>query len=85
VIYTVHVLCSDGHNSHYTGFPNNLELRLKSRDEFGNGWTIKYKSWRLVFRKDFDSKTAAREYEKWVKKGVGRECNKSLNLIQILS
>ena len=79
MIFTVYVLYSEEHNKHYTGYTNNIELRLKSHNEFGKDWTAKYRPWRLIFSKEFETKTSAREYEKWLKTGVGRDFIKSLN------
>ena len=79
MIFTVYILYSDVYDKHYTGFTNDLEMRLKSHNEFGKGWTSKYRPWHLIFRKEFDTKTSAREYEKWLKTGVGRDFIKTLN------
>jgi putative endonuclease len=79
VIFTVYVLHSIDQDKHYTGYTINLELRLKSHNEFGQDRTAKYRPWRLIFSKEFDNKTAAREYEKQLKTSVGRDLIKSLN------
>lgn len=43
MFYTVYILFSEEHNKHYTGFTSNLEVRLKSHNEFGKGWTAQYR------------------------------------------
>ena len=79
MVFTVYVLYSETNNKYYTGYTTNLEIRLKSHNEFGRGWTSKYRPWRLIFRKDFDKKSTAIEYEAWLKTGVGRDFIKTIN------
>ena len=76
--YTVYILFSAKHQLHYTGFTTNLAMRLLSHNEFGKGWTAKYRPWSLVFTKDFEIKKDAMDYEKWLKTGSGREFIKNL-------
>ena len=73
MIFTVYVLYSKVHDKHYTGFTNNLELRLKSHNEFGKGWTSKYRPWSLIFSKEFESNIEAMKFEAWLKTGAGRD------------
>ena len=76
--YIVYILFSDKYSKHYTGFTSNLEMRLKSHNEFGHDWTSKYRPWKLIYSKEFDDKKAAIEHEKWLKSGVGRDFIKTL-------
>jgi len=76
--YTVYVLYSEKYKKHYTGFTSNLENRVMSHNELGKDWTAKYRPWKLIFTKDFDSKKDAIVYEKWLKSGVGRDFIKTL-------
>jgi putative endonuclease len=76
--YTVYVLVSEKRNIHYTGFSSDVVTRLKSHNIFGKGWTARYRPWKLMFTKDFESKQEAMIYEKWLKTGVGRDFIKSL-------
>ena len=71
--YAVYVLYSDSSRKHYTGFTTDLENRLISHNELGHGWTSYYRPWRLIFQKDFETKTEAKDYEKWLKTGTGRD------------
>ncbi len=77
--YTVYVLLSEKHNIHYTGFSSDVVTRLKSHNIFGKGWTARYRPWKLIFTKDFETKQEAMIYEKWLKTGVGRDFIKSLS------
>jgi putative endonuclease len=78
MFYTVYILFSEEHNKHYTGFTSNMELRLRSHNEFGKGWTARYRPWKIIYRKEFTSKKEAMDYERWLKSGLGRDFIKSL-------
>ena len=81
MVYTVYILYSEIFQKYYTGYTSNLEMRLKSHNEFGKGWTSKYRPWRLVFSKEFETKKVALEYEAWLKTGVGRDFIKSIKIV----
>ena len=49
-----------------------------SHNELGKDWTAKYRPWRLIFSKVFESKEEALKYEKWLKTGTGRDYIKTL-------
>ena len=76
--FTVYILFSDHSGKHYTGYSSNVPLRLKSHNEFGKGWTVRYRPWRLIYTKEFENKTEAMAYEKWLKTGAGRNFIKLL-------
>ncbi|WP_336516834.1 GIY-YIG nuclease family protein [Pollutibacter soli] len=76
--YTVYVLYSALANRHYTGFTSDLEMRLKSHNEFGKDWTCKFRPWVIIHNKEFADKTEAIRYEKWLKSGAGRDFIKTL-------
>jgi hypothetical protein len=46
-------------------------MRLKSHNEFGKDWTSKYRPWKLLYKKEFETKHDALKYEKWLKTGSG--------------
>jgi putative endonuclease len=77
-MFTVYVLFSESCELHYVGYTSNLEIRLKSHNEFGKGWSAKHRPWKIIHCKIFENKPDARAYEKWLKTGVGREFIKSL-------
>ena len=76
--FTVYILFSVQFNKHYTGFTSNIQARLQSHNELGNDWTAKYRPWKIIFTKDFETKTEALAYEKWLKTGAGRDFIKSI-------
>ena len=51
---------------------------MLSHNILGKDWTAKYRPWRLIFTKEFDTKVEAMKYEKWLKSGVGRSFIKTL-------
>ena len=77
-MFIVYILYSDSARKHYTGFTTNLTDRLTSHNQFGKDWTARYRPWRLIFHKNFDTKSEALLYEKWLKTGVGREFVKTI-------
>ena len=77
-MFTVYVLYSPIHQKHYTGFTSNIEQRMLSHNQFGKDWTSKYRPWNLIYSKEFEDKSDALQYEKWLKTGVGREFIKRL-------
>jgi len=77
-MFVVYILYSPGYQKHYTGFTSNLDQRLLSHNELGKDWTAKYRPWKLIFTKEFESKREAMNSEKWLKTGVGRDFIKTL-------
>ena len=76
--YTVYILFSETYKKHYTGFTSNLTERFKSHNELGNDWTSKYRPWKIIHFKEFESKAEAMKYEAWLKTGIGRDFIKLL-------
>jgi len=77
-MFYVYVLYSDLHEKHYTGYTSDLEMRIRSHNELGSGWTKKYRPWRVIYTKEFETMTYAMKYESWIKSGVGREFIRNL-------
>jgi putative endonuclease len=77
--FTVYILYSTVHNKHYTGFTSNLEQRLLSHNELGKAFTSKFRPWKLIYTKQFNSKQEALIYERWLKTGTGRDFIKTLS------
>jgi putative endonuclease len=71
--YTTYVLFSQTSGLHYIGFTSDLNQRLLSHNELGKGWTARYRPWRIIFTKEFQTKQEAMVFEKWLKTGVGRD------------
>jgi len=76
--FTVYILFSENYQKHYTGFTDNLDQRLLSHNELGKDWTSKFRPWKLMYTKQFTTKSEALFYEKWLKTGIGRDFIKTL-------
>jgi putative endonuclease len=76
--FIVYILFSKSYQKHYTGFTTNLEQRLLSHNELGDGWTVRYRPWELIFTKEFENKMEAMKFEKWLKTGAGRDFIKTI-------
>ncbi|MDD3498330.1 MAG: GIY-YIG nuclease family protein [Candidatus Moranbacteria bacterium] len=77
-MYTTYVLENLSGKS-YTGSTNNLRERLEMHNDLSSEkskfhrTTYKKGPWEVVFRKDFDTRRKALEFEKYLKTGKGRE------------
>jgi putative endonuclease len=78
MLYTVYLIYSEKHQKHYTGYTSDLPERLISHNILGHGWTSKYRPWKLIYSKEFNSKQEAVSHEKWLKTGIGRDFIKTL-------
>ena len=57
----------------YIGQTWNIQKRLQEHNEEGNGYTAKFRPWRLVYTEIVISRKEAMQREKYLKTGVGRE------------
>ncbi|MEO7265744.1 MAG: GIY-YIG nuclease family protein [Ferruginibacter sp.] len=78
MIYTVYILYSPQFKKHYTGFSSNMVERILSHNQLGKDWTAKYRPWKIIFTKEFITKSEALIFEKWLKTGIGRDFIKTL-------
>ncbi|NGF54881.1 GIY-YIG nuclease family protein [Parapedobacter sp. SGR-10] len=78
-MFTVYALYSAKYNKIYIGFTSNLNARLLSHNQLGKkGWTIRYRPWSLIYKKDFEEKERAMKHEKELKSAKGRLFIRSL-------
>jgi putative endonuclease len=76
MIFTVYAIKSSVDNRIYVGFTSNLERRIK---EHNQGKTKSTKGDKpLIYKEPIDTRQAAREREKFLKSGVGKEFLKTL-------
>ena len=73
MIYTVYILYSDKYSKTYVGFTSHLILRFHQHNEIGNGWTKRFRPWKVVYCEYFEDKKIAYQREKWLKSGQGRQ------------
>ena len=77
-MFTVYVLHSQNFNRTYTGLTNNLKRRLKEHNSKQNRTTKAYIPWKVVHKEEFETRIEAREREKYLKSGIGRDFIKSI-------
>ena len=72
--YYVYILCSESNPSRrYTGFTTELKTRLAKHNAGGNPATKPFRPWIIETAVSFRSETKAKEFEKYLKSGSGRE------------
>ena len=71
--YFVYVLRSKKDNSSYIGISKNPENRLKEHNYGDSKYTKGHRPYELVYQKECSSRMLARNREKYLKSGVGRE------------
>jgi putative endonuclease len=77
-MYTTYVL-ENPTKKRYTGSTNDLRERLEMHNNLSpekakfHRTTYKKGPWKIVFRRDFDTRRKALKFEKYLKTGSGRE------------
>jgi putative endonuclease len=69
----VYVLQSLKDGRLYVGMSENVELRLKQHNKGMTTSTKFYKPWKLLFIEEYSTRVEAREREKYLKGGSGKE------------
>ena len=73
-MFCVYVLYSELAEKIYIGFTADIENRLRSHNELSKqGWTIKFRPWKLIHTENFKEKGQAMRREKQLKSAKGRE------------
>jgi putative endonuclease len=76
--YFVYAISSEVRNYIYVGMTNNLERRISDHNYGYNKTTKPYIPFKVIYTEEFDSRIVARQKEKYLKSGVGKEFLKSL-------
>jgi putative endonuclease len=72
-MYAVYILFSLRYSKTYIGFTSNLIQRFHSHNCLGNeGWTIRYRPWKVIHVEIFEDKMEALHREQYLKSGPGR-------------
>ncbi len=71
--FFVYVLKSEKDGRLYKGFTNNLDRRLLEHNKGQNRSTKGYLPWKLVHKEEFATLAEARNREKFLKTGQGRD------------
>ncbi len=77
-MYYTYAIKSLSRNYIYVGLTDNLERRFDEHQEGKNKSTKAYRPFKLIHSEIHDTRIAAREKEKYLKSGVGKEFLKSL-------
>ena len=67
-----YVLQSD-EGYHYTGHTSDLKIRLVLHTLHTTHFTKKGRNWKVIYSKEFPTRSEAMKHEKWLKSGIGRE------------
>jgi len=73
MVYFTYVLRSRKDGKFYTGSTNNIDRRLKEHDRGDQKSTKSRRPFELVLKETYEIRTEAREREKYLKSGSGRE------------
>lgn len=65
--YFLYILKSETHAKYYTGISQNPHRRLEYHNTLEKGFTSRYRPWKMVFVKGYDSKNEALLIEKKIK------------------
>ena len=74
----MYVLYSEKFDRTYTGMTTDVIKRLKQHNAQHNRSTKAYVPWKIIFKEEFKTRKEAREKEKYLKTGVGRDFIKTL-------
>jgi putative endonuclease len=77
-MYFVYILKSESYNRSYIGISENLVRRLKEHNSGKTKSTKFYRPWKLFYSESFEDRIKAREREKYLKSGIGREYIKQM-------
>ncbi len=77
-MYFVYVIRCYERNYNYIGLTNNLERRFGEHNEGKNKTTKPYRPFKMVLMEQYDTRPEAREREKYLKSGIGRDYIKKI-------
>jgi putative endonuclease len=77
-MFTTYALRSERRSYIYVGLTENLDRRRAEHNRGRNKTTKPYRPFVLIFAKEFDTRAAAREEEKRLKRGIGKEFLRAL-------
>ena len=72
-MFYVYAIKSRTRNYVYVGITNNLNLRLSQHNKGQNKTTAPYKPFTLLYKEFCETRKLAREREKYLKSGIGKE------------
>ncbi len=78
-MYFVYALSSLERNYIYVGLTNNVDCRISRHNNGGNKTTKAYCPFKLIYSASFKTRLEARNQEKFLKSGCGKEFLKSID------
>ncbi len=72
-MFTTYILYSYSVDSYYIGSTSNIHDRIQRHNSGRSIYTKRGKPWTLVYQKDFDTKSAAYQYELYLKSQKSRK------------
>ena len=72
-MHAVYALQSESRNYIYVGMTTDLETRLTHHNNGYNKTTKAYRPFILIYTREFSTRTEARNHEKYLKSGSGKE------------
>ena len=78
MFYYVYAIKSIDKNYIYVGLTNNYQRRIKEHNNGKEKTTKPYKPFKLIHLEQFNTRTKARQREKYLKSGYGKEYLKNL-------
>ncbi len=73
-MYNVYLLISEKDPSKsYIGYTKDIEERVRTHNFGQSEYTLKFKPWKLLFYAAFQSSHKAKDFEKYLKSGSGKE------------
>jgi putative endonuclease len=77
-MFYVYAISSNSRKYIYVGITNNLGRRIDEHNKGYNKTTRAYRPFKLILAEEFATRTAAREREKYLKGGFGKEFLKKM-------
>ena len=78
LMYSVYIIYSEKLDKHYIGYSSDVEDRLLKHNRKSKGFSSLGKPWSLVYTESFETKKAAMDREKQLKRWKNRERIESL-------
>jgi putative endonuclease len=77
-MFYVYAISSNSRKYIYVGITNNLDRRIDEHNKGYNKTTKAYRPFKLILAEEFTTRSAAREREKYLKGGSGKEFLKKM-------
>ena len=78
-MFIVYAIKSEVKNYIYVGMTSDLEGRLRRHNNGYERTTKSYRPFKLIYQQSFATRAEAREREKYLKSGIGKEFLKSIS------